>query len=353
MTADDGLSAFDSTDEGPVAIVFGTFNYRPTVWRWIEAARRASCAGWRIVCLDRDLVRWLQEHGAGAQAVYYYDVLPDAPRHDFAALQREALLRALLPLRTRLFLHLANAGRDFVHSDADAVWTRDPRRYMARHPDFDLLFSQGTWFPPEHYSRFGFVLCAGFFLCRSNARTRDFFERVEALGREDVDDQRRMNHVLLQDPEARWEIFAPVLRIRHLRPRWRRVLARLRRHVLARLRRHLARSRRIDVRSLRDRLTVAQREVAGSMLRPRHPKRRWRRVRLPLGQLQVRSPWVDVQSLRDRLAEARKDGSLCVPTSESIIRGGFSAGLTVGVIPMHLVTRFRLTTHQRSLVVHK
>ena len=342
--ADDGLSAFDSTDEGPVAIVFGTFNYRPTVWRWIEAARRASCAGWRIVCLDRDLVRWLQEHGAGAQAVYYYDVLPEAPRHDFAALPREALMLALLPLRTRLFLHLANAGRDFVHSDADAVWIRDPRGYMARHPDFDLLVSQGTWFPPEHYLRFGFVLCAGFFLCRSNARTRDFFERVEALGCEDVDDQRRMNHVLLQDPEARWEIAAPVLRIRLPRARWRRVLARLRQH--------LARSRRIGVRSLRDRLTEAQREVAGSMLRPQHRQRRWRRVPPPLGQLQVRSPWFDVQSLRDRLAEARKDGSVCVLVSDAIIRGDFSDGLTVGVIPMHLVTRKRVTQRTRSLVVH-
>ena len=342
--AEDGLSAFDSTDEGPVAIVFGTFNYRPTVWRWIKAARRASCAGWRIVCLDRDLVRWLQEHGAGAQAVYYYDVLPDAPRYDFAALQRNALMRALLPLRTRLFLHLANAGRDFVHSDADAVWTRDPRRYMARHPDFDLLISQGTRFPPEHYLRFGFVLCAGFFLCRSNERTRDYFERVEALGREDVDDQRRMNHVLLQDPEARWEICTPVLRRRPPKPFWRRI-----RPLLRQL---LAHSRWVNVRRLRAMLTESQWEICKSVLRPRHRKPRWRHVSPQAGQLQTRSRWVDVQSLRDGIAEARKGASLCVLTSESIIRGGFSGGLTVGVIPMHLVTRFRLTTHQRSLVVH-
>ena len=184
MMADDGLSVFDSTDEGPVAIVFGTFNYRRIIWRWIEAARRASCAGWRIVSLDRELVRWLQEHGAGAQAVYYYDVLPDAPRHDFAALQRNALMR-----------------------------------------------------------------------------------------------------VLLQDPEARWEICTPVLR-------------------------------------------------------RRPPKPFWRRIRPLLRQLLAHSRWVDVQSFRDGIAEARKDGSLCVLTSESIIRGGFSGGLTVGVIPMHLVTRF-------------
>ena len=309
--ADDGLSAFDSTQEGPVAIVFGTFNYRPTVWQWIEAARRASCSGWRIVCLDRELAGWLEKKGEGARAVYYYSLLPDAPRHDFAALDRKALMRALLPLRTRLFLHLANAGRDFVHSDADAVWTRDPRRYMARHPDFDLLVSQGTRFPREHYLRFGFVLCAGFFLCRSNARTRDYFERVEALGRGDVDDQRRMNNVLLQDPEARWEICAPVLRRRPAKVRWRRVPSPWRQLLV-----------------------------------------RWRRVPSPWRQLLVRWRWVDVQSLHDRLAQAREDGSLCVLTSEAIIRGGFSNGLTVGVIPMHLVTRMRVTQRFRSLVLH-
>ena len=56
---------------------------------------------------------------------------------------RKLFLRGPL-VRMRLFLHLAANGCDFIHSDADAFWLRDPRPWLMRHPDYDLLCSQGT-----------------------------------------------------------------------------------------------------------------------------------------------------------------------------------------------------------------
>ena len=294
---DDGLSALKATGKGPVAIVFATVNYQQIVWRWIQVAHWASVGDWRIVCLERELVSWLERKGEGARAVYYYDLVPDAPRYDFANLKRKEVKKVFWPLRTRLFVQLANAGCDFVHSDADAFWIRDPRPYLAEHPDFDLLVSQGTWFPREHLSQFGFVLCAGFFLSRSNARTRDYFERVHALMSRRGDDQWCMNNVLLQDPEAQWEVRAPVLR-------------------------------RTNGRRFR------------------------RRVRSPIPLRSNSLPWDSILSLQDKPAKARYEGSSCILTSKSIIRGKFSGGLTIGVIPMHLVTRKRVTWRFRSLVMH-
>ncbi len=196
MTGTDRLAAFDTKTDQPVTIVFGTFNYREVIEKWIAAVHKLGYDGWRIVCMDRELIQWLEQRGDGVQAVDYYAVLPDAPRYDFGALSLKVRMDALMALRTRLFLHLARAGCDFLHSDADAFWMQDPRPYLAQHREYDLLMSQGISCPFEHYQRFGFVVCAGFFVCRANARTRAYFERIEALVNQQPLDQQRMNLVL-------------------------------------------------------------------------------------------------------------------------------------------------------------
>ena len=278
------LSAFDAVNGAPVTIVFGTFNYRETLRCWIELAVGGACDHWRIVCMDEELVRWMQGNGYGEQAVYYYDVLPGAPRFDFASLKRNRRMGEPMALRTRLFLHLARAGRDFIHSDGDAYWVRDPRPWLMRHGQFDLLMSQGTAFPYDQYRRHRFVLCAGFFLCRANDRTRAYFERVQALASENPLDQWGMNLVLPRDPEGRWHVNGPEwrFRLRKMGTWWR--------------------------------------------LPPG-----WRALLLPLLWLMAR-----VRSIRRR-------GPACIVTSGEIIRGRFGNALSVGVIPMRLVTRSRVT----------
>ena len=193
-------------------------------------------------------------------------------------------MAALMPLRTRLFLHLARAGRDFIHSDADAFWVRDPRPWLVRHAQFDLLMSQGTTYPYRQYRRHRFVLCAGFFLCRANDRTQAYFERVEALLSRNPLDQWGMNWVLLHDPEGRWEVS---------KPEWR--------------------------------------------LRLRRKGAWWR---LLSGINALLPPFLRLLAL---VARIRRQGPACIVTSGEIIRGRFGNALSVGVIPMRLVTRSRVT----------
>lgn len=276
----DPLSAFDPLHGTPVTIVFGTFNYRDRVVEWIEAARRGTCDHWRIVCADRELVRWLAERGHRANAVDLHEVLPGAPRYDFTALSRRDRMRALMPLRTRLFLHLVRNGRDFIHSDADALWIRDPRPWLARHPAIDLLASQGIFWPVAQYLRHRFVLCAGFFVCRANRRTLAYFERVEAL--RDWDDQVRMNLVLLNDPQGRWRIDETAWMVRR-RGLWRPAPA---------------------------------------------------YMRLPLA---IVRPLSRLGAPGERLGLSRPFRHIRV--SRGIIHGSFGDGLTVGVIPWHLIKR--------------
>ena len=81
--AADPFSSFNPINGMPVTIVFGTFNYRETIREWIKHAS-SSCEHWRIICLDQELVGWLNEIGHSTCLVYFYDLFPDAPHYNLA-----------------------------------------------------------------------------------------------------------------------------------------------------------------------------------------------------------------------------------------------------------------------------
>ena len=285
----DKLSPFDPIDGKPVTIVFGSFNYRDTIRKWINHTP-SSCDHWRIVCIDQELVGWLNEIGHGNRAVYFYDLFPDTPKHDP---NRKLAKHLFTTMRPKLWRALADSGRDFIHSDADALWLQDPRAWLAQHTEFDLLISQGTIYPASHYFRHLFVLCAGFFFCRSNARTQNYFRRVEEA--KNID-QLVMNELLLYDPEATWQIRRPSLWFAkgHYSQIWQTVPALIKNNI-------------------------------GIWI--------LRLISKPLRRLKL--------------------GSDCIiQISPDIIRGRFSGGLTVGMIPMHLVTRINGISSNNLMVEH-
>ena len=177
--------------------------------------------------------------------------------------------------------------------------------------------------------RFGFVLCAGFFVCRSNARTRAYFEKVEALCKDEKMkmDQIRMNEVLRRDREVRWEVRRPVLRSQQRKRRPNNTPPSLLAGLPAGLKAYALFSR-----------------LWRSFLRKYSPwppsgKGCWAVRRSVLRKHGNNREWMDPRALAGELAKGRKGNNDCIVTSESLIRGRFSGGLTVGVIPMHLVTR--------------
>jgi hypothetical protein len=76
---------------------------------------------------------------------------------------------------------LARAGIDFICSDADAVWLRDPMPWFddAR---FDLVFSPATNRPTPMWRRWGFTVSSGLFGVRANEKTAAFLSAVRATG---------------------------------------------------------------------------------------------------------------------------------------------------------------------------
>lgn len=97
--------------------------------------------------------------------------------------------------RTRVIAELVADGCDVLHSDADAVWLRNP---LSEHfnGEEDLSFSQGTIWPPDSLAAKGFVVCCGLFLMRATHRARALLPDWLALATSFGDDQIAMNRLI-------------------------------------------------------------------------------------------------------------------------------------------------------------
>lgn len=74
--------------------------------------------------------------------------------------------------------NLAEVGVPFIHSDTDAVWTRNPLPLFFTNATAHMKFSQGTLAPAHLHSRWGFVTCGGLYFVRPTAFARAWLQAV-------------------------------------------------------------------------------------------------------------------------------------------------------------------------------
>ena len=172
-------AARERTAHGGVIIAFADSRYLEVLMNWLVALAAHGIGNYLVVALDEPLYRFLAERGV--------PVAPTAFGGD---------LRALWIRRIEVFAALCAAGTDFIHSDVDAVWMRDPRAAYLSDPQTELTISQGTVWPPEVHQRFGFVLCCGLFRLRSTARTQRLLSALASHVLDTGDDQVSLNRLV-------------------------------------------------------------------------------------------------------------------------------------------------------------
>jgi len=163
-------------------IVFANYNYLSILENWLAAMKKISVENYLIISLDEELHLHLQKLNI------------DSLFHPC-----ELNLGKLWIHRINVILELMEKGYDILHSDADAIWLKDPLPYLNTLSQ-DMIFSQGTIWPPDVQEKWGFVLCCGFFLLRSNPQTISFVKELAKRVREDKDDQVSCNRLLLKEP---------------------------------------------------------------------------------------------------------------------------------------------------------
>ena len=163
-----------------LVIVFANHNYLPVLQNWLTAMDRLKIDNYLIIALDKDLHTYLKDKS-----------IPTLLR------PCELDLGKLWVHRVEILLELMKQGYDVIHSDADAIWLKDPLPYLNALPQ-DMIFSQGTIWPPDVQEKWGFVLCCGFFMLRSNKKTLHFMQDLLKRVKEDKDDQVSCNRLLLE-----------------------------------------------------------------------------------------------------------------------------------------------------------
>ncbi len=165
----------------PLVIAFCDQGYLPLLERWTRRVRQLGVTRIKIFCLDAPTQAWCATQAIPAARIPWTGALRD-----------------LWVQRIAVFSDLLAAGESFVHSDIDAVWLGNPLEAgAAAGRGEDLLFSQGTVWPPDVHDRWGFVLCCGWFQARPTAAAQAFFRALEANVRESGDDQISVNRLLV------------------------------------------------------------------------------------------------------------------------------------------------------------
>jgi hypothetical protein len=164
----------------PVTITFVDANYLPLLELWLPRLAQLGVERVKVFCLDATTLQWCRSHGVSAAQVDW-----------------TGNLRDLWAKRIQIFSELLAAGQEFIHSDIDAIWIRNPLRTgSAVGRDEDLVFSQGTVWPPDVHDQWGFVLCCGWFRARPTLAARAFFEGLEQDVMQTGDDQISVNRLL-------------------------------------------------------------------------------------------------------------------------------------------------------------
>ncbi|MFQ3323674.1 MAG: hypothetical protein ACI90U_001497 [Pseudomonadales bacterium] len=180
ITTDNFDSSLQTLSDGkPVTIVFISSDYLAIFENWLRFAAPYSGKNLITVSLDRVTNDAMTKLG-------YCNI----------QLEWDGNLNKLWVERVKIIHLLLSRGLDVVHSDADAVWLKDPINYCSKL-GADLCFSQGTVWPPLVHEQLGAVLCCGFFLIKSTTRTIKLVDEWLEATLIDGDDQRALNELLL------------------------------------------------------------------------------------------------------------------------------------------------------------
>ncbi len=140
---------------GPLPVVVATDPYARLLDNWICHLEALGIERYLVVALDQPLMGRLVDAGIGSARCDWDGTYPDFVRQ-----------------RMLVWDFLARHDIDFIQSDMDAVWLRDPIPGFFANSPYDVLGSEGTFHPVEMLDRWGFVLCTGFFHARSTTATK-------------------------------------------------------------------------------------------------------------------------------------------------------------------------------------
>jgi hypothetical protein len=161
-------------------VTFSDWAYQPLLENWLRHVTAVGVDRIRVYCLDQPTWTWCHDNSLDAELLEW--------NRDLSSLWHK---------RLAVFNQLLTSGIEFIHSDTDAIWLRNPvAQDLAASYSVDIAFSQGTVWPHDVYQRWGFVLCCGWFWARATGASARFFQGLAEDVTSTGDDQISVNRLL-------------------------------------------------------------------------------------------------------------------------------------------------------------
>lgn len=175
--------AIDNT----IIITFANFAYKDVILNWAAGIKRLNIRNYIVISLDE----------------YAYDYFA---KNNITTVLKPFTgnIDELWIFRMKIFNQVIENDFDLLHSDADAIWLKNPLPEFFSDKSYDMTFSQGTVYPPDVKNDWGFVLCCGLFLIRSNQTTKSIFGEINNNIMEVKDDQVAVNRYLRDNFDIKW-----------------------------------------------------------------------------------------------------------------------------------------------------
>ena len=188
----------------PVVLVFVNMSYLPVFDIWYGLYMINPAPDLIVVALDKVSYSNLKQRGircfyAGSEEFENFLSLKVFDQRENLILSKLWLLRASVIKR------ILDSGTDLIHSDCDAFWLKDVYQLFSEMPA-DMTFSIAFAHPREIVQQWGFIICMGLFMIRSNENTRAFFsDFLDALNSSQSPcDQETFNQLLYKE-NVRWK----------------------------------------------------------------------------------------------------------------------------------------------------
>ena len=178
-----------------LVVTFVNKSYLEIFDRWLSCFKNSYNQELFVVALDNEAFKKLKDLGVESILIELKSFKTFLSTKEFHATERRQL-SLLWKVRWTVFQRVISHGVELVHSDADALWLRNPLPALPSS-EFDLIASIGRSWPTDIANIWGFVLCMGFFVLRPTEASKNFVNLVlEEIRNVEADDQVTANTIL-------------------------------------------------------------------------------------------------------------------------------------------------------------
>lgn len=184
---------FAASADGPVALTVVSARFLDLFRIWLHQVKTHTQCQPLIVALD-------DETAQKVTAEFHCPVVDVSQwlLFDHAGRIEAFMSKNLWILRVLVLRALLAQGHDVVSLDTDAVPVGSLEDMLQSFPSWDIVAQRDYSIPMDVARKFGFILCCGCMIIRSNERTNRFFGEYTRTTLVEMDDQIALNHVLAE-----------------------------------------------------------------------------------------------------------------------------------------------------------